>query len=88
MHGIVGRNNAPTAPQRSIARAVLDFAWLVRWWRTYLLTRQTELALDNLDDAALRDIGLSRSMIPYVAKRLSGNSVRPSEERNIPSRYY
>ena len=68
MHGIVGKNVASTAQRRRIARALAAFAWLVRWWRAHALARQTERALDSLDDAALRDIGLSRSMIPHVAK--------------------
>jgi uncharacterized protein YjiS (DUF1127 family) len=38
----------------------------------WLLTRRTAWALERLDDAQLKDIGLSRSTIPFTA-----NSVRP-----------
>lgn len=80
MHGCVVTKAEQTSPSRY-------FRWLVRWWRDYVSTRQTERALASLDDPALKDLGLSRSMIPHVANSTSGCSGL-SKEWIIPSKYY
>jgi len=63
------RAEATAALARGLARAVRDrLAELWSAYQAYRERRRTYAELTALDDAALRDIGISRSDIPAIAR--------------------
>ena len=53
------------------------FRQVLRRWRA----RRTAAELESLDDAVLRDIGITRAEIPAVALRVTAPPRRPSGAR-------
>ena len=56
-------------------------AWLERSLRSVAMTTSTYRALEELPDEVLRDIGLARSEIPFVAGAVASRHCKPNSHR-------
>jgi len=65
----------------AVERARCTAGSLVETYAYWRSVRETTRQLSQLDDAALRDIGLDRGQITSVARRLALNKHRPANGR-------